>query len=52
MQRDYRTYFEDILEAIDKIERYTDELGFDAFQNNELVIDGVVRNLEMRAPHG
>jgi len=47
MQRDYRTYFEDILEAVDKIERYTDKLSFDTFQDNELVIDGVVRNLEI-----
>ena len=35
------------MEAIDKIERYTDRLDFDAFQENELVIDGVVRNLEI-----
>lgn len=47
MQRDYRTYFEDILEAIDKIERYTDKLSFGEFQDSELVIDGVVRNLEI-----
>ena len=35
------------MEAIDKIERYTDKLSFGAFQDNELVIDGVVRNLEI-----
>ena len=47
MQRDYKTYLEDILEAIDKIERYTDKLNFNDFRDNELVVDGVVRNLEI-----
>ena len=47
MQRDYRTYLEDILEAINKIERYTDKLSFNDFKNNELIVDGVVRNLEI-----
>ena len=47
MQRDYKTYFEDILMASDKIERYTTGLDFDEFKDDELKIDGVVRNLEI-----
>jgi len=47
MQRDYRTYFEDILMAIGKIERYTENLGYEEFKNDELKVDGVVRNLEI-----
>ncbi len=37
----------DILEAIDKIERYTRGLNFEEFSNNELIQDGVIRNLEI-----
>lgn len=35
------------MEAIAKIERYTDKLSFDDFRDHELVVDGVVRNLEI-----
>ena len=35
------------MEAINKIERYTDKLSFNDFKNNELIVDGVVRNLEI-----
>lgn len=47
MQRDYKTYFEDILMAIGKIERYTENLSFEDFKDDELKVDGVVRNLEI-----
>ncbi len=47
MQRDYKTYFEDILMAIGKIERYTERLSFKDFKDDELKVDGVVRNLEI-----
>ena len=47
MQRDYRTYFEDILMAIGKIERYTEKLTFKDFKDDELKVDGAVRNLEI-----
>ena len=47
MQRDYKTYFEDILMASDKIDRYTKGLDFDGFKEDELKVDGVVRNLEI-----
>ncbi len=47
MQRELNTYLNDILDAIRKIEKYTAELSFDDFIENELVQDGVVRNLEV-----
>ena len=40
-------YLEDILNAIGKIERYTKGMSKDEFISNELVIDGVIRNLEI-----
>lgn len=47
MPRDYRVYLEDIMEAITKIETYMGDLGFEGFRENELVKDGVIRNLEI-----
>jgi uncharacterized protein with HEPN domain len=37
----------DVLDAIEKIERYTAGLTFDQFEANEMVLDAVVRNLEI-----
>jgi len=45
--RDYRLYLEDILKAIRNIHRYTKDLTFEKFKKNNLVIDAVVRNLEI-----
>jgi len=43
--RDWRLRVQDAVESIERIERYTAGLSFDAFAASELVIDGVVRNL-------
>ena len=45
--REYKTYLKDILEAINKIEKYTLNLSFEEFIQNELIQDGVIRNLEI-----
>lgn len=45
--RDINLYFEDILKAIKNIVKYTRGLTFEDFKKNSLVIDGVVRNLEI-----
>jgi len=37
-------YLRDILEAIGRIERYTGNMNFEDFSNNELIQDGVIRN--------
>lgn len=45
--RDWKLLFEDILESISKIQSYSKNLSFDDFAINSLVIDGVVRNIEI-----
>lgn len=47
MPRDSSVYLEDILEAVARIQRYTQELPRDAFANDERTVDAVVRNLEV-----
>lgn len=47
MSRDPKVYLEDIEQAIAKIGRYTARLSFSDFEQNELVVDGVIRNLEV-----
>ena len=45
--RDYKLYLDDILEAIHRIEKYTNGLSLEKLKKDSLVIDGVVRNLEI-----
>ncbi|MBE0440351.1 MAG: DUF86 domain-containing protein [Gammaproteobacteria bacterium] len=40
-------YLQHILEAIDRIERYVNDMDGLGFQRNELVQDAVIRNLEI-----
>ncbi len=47
MKRDYRVYIDDILEAIKRIKKYTDELTFDKFTQDIKTIDAVIRNFEI-----
>lgn len=47
MQRSPKAFLNDILDAIRKIEKYTRNLTFEGLKENELLIDGVVRNLEI-----
>jgi len=44
MKRDYRLYINDILEANEKIEKYTKEFTSEKLAQNEMTIDAVVRN--------
>jgi len=45
--RTYRLYIEDILASMNKIEKYISGLMYDAFEKNEMVVDAVIRNLEI-----
>ena len=45
--KDDRTYLFHIHEAIEKIEGYIATVGFDVFSNNNMMIDAVVRELEI-----
>ena len=47
MPRYHKVYLEDILEAIQKIGRYTVGISFEVFSRDEKTIDAVVRNLEV-----
>lgn len=41
------TYLQHILEAIEKIERYLSDTTYESFAENDMKIDGVVRELEI-----
>ena len=45
--RDPRLFLVDMLEAIEKIGRYTAGLSLDQFEASDMVVDAVVRNLEI-----
>lgn len=40
-------YLADILDAVEKIERYTDEMNYDQFVEDEKTVDAVLRNFEV-----
>ena len=58
MRRDYRVYLDDILDSINKIERYTKRISQKKFYKDTKTFDAVVRNLEIigeaikKAPDG
>lgn len=45
--RDYRLYLDDILEASKRIEKYTKGAKFEKLLKDTLILDGIVRNLEI-----
>lgn len=47
MQRAHDLYLKDILDAIRKIENYSENLTYEEFIKDELRQDGVVKNLEV-----
>lgn len=47
MPRDFKVYLEDILEAIEKIQKFIHSLTFENFQEDLKTFDAVVRNLEI-----
>jgi len=47
VSRDYRLYLDDILQCAGKVLRYTEGLDFDEFVSKEMVMDAVLRNLEI-----
>lgn len=46
-KRDWKVLFEDILESAEKIEQYTDGISFDDFAMNSMIMDAVIRNIEI-----
>src|SRR5574337_112992 len=47
MSRDWTFFVEDILESASKVLSYTQGMTLEHFRNNALVVDAVVRNLEI-----
>ena len=45
MKKSNIVYIEDIREALDKIEKYTDGISFEEFKTNEMCHDAVIRQL-------
>lgn len=47
MKRRFDLYLRDMVEAIKRVERYTGGLIFEEFREDSLVVDAVLRNLEV-----
>ncbi|PKP57434.1 MAG: hypothetical protein CVT88_08905 [Candidatus Altiarchaeales archaeon HGW-Altiarchaeales-1] len=47
MKKTCKFFIDDILEAINKIENYTGGLNYEEFSENGLIVDAVIRNLEI-----
>lgn len=47
MKRDYRLYIDDILDACEKIEKYTRGMSLNSFGEDTKTIDAVIRNFEI-----
>ena len=45
--RDFQVYIEDIIQAIDSIQTYTEGLTYNAFASDKKTIDAVIRNFEI-----
>lgn len=45
--RDYKFYLNDIIDAIKKVQKFTKGLSYSDFYKNEMLIDAVIRNLEV-----
>lgn len=46
-KRDIRLFLKDILDCIEKIEKYIKGMSFEDFIQNDMVVDAVIRNLEI-----
>lgn len=47
MKRNPRVYLHDILEALKKIEKYTEGLSFNKFSDDTRTVDATIRNFEI-----
>lgn len=46
-KRDVRLFVSDILESIEKIQKWTQDMSYEKFSQDALIQDAVVRNLEI-----
>lgn len=47
MPKQYEIYFLDVLDSIEKIQKYTKTISFKEFSKNSMAVDAVIRNLEI-----
>ncbi|MBU1035706.1 DUF86 domain-containing protein, partial [bacterium] len=47
MKKDDSVYLRHILDAISRIEEYTQDIKYDGFMDNYLIQDGVIRQIEI-----
>jgi uncharacterized protein with HEPN domain len=47
LKRDVRLYLDDIVDAVEKIERYVEGLSFEDFSIDSKTVDAIVRNFEI-----
>ncbi len=47
LKREFVLYLEDMLQSMNRIEEYPGELDFEKFKMNYLVVDAIIRNLEV-----
>ncbi len=45
--KDVNIFIDDILDSMNKIEKYIADISFNEFKENEMVIDAVLRNIEV-----
>ena len=46
-KRHYSLFFEDAIDSMDKIENYIEGLDYESFVQDNMVVDAVIRNLEI-----
>jgi len=46
-KRDWKLFVEDILECVQKIEKYVQDMELEDFKESDITIDAVLRNLEI-----
>lgn len=47
MTREYKLFLFDIVECIDNISEYTQDLTFEEFEKSRITVDAVLRNIEI-----
>ena len=46
-KREYIFYLEDMILSIEKIIKYVQNIDFESFSNNDMMVDAVIRNFEI-----
>jgi uncharacterized protein with HEPN domain len=46
-KKSYIVFVEDILSSMEKIERYISNSDYETFKENEMIVDAIIRNLEI-----